>query len=160
MNKTFLFASALAMSLTLASCSQETDVIQEKERKTVQQYESVDGMECLVPANTVSGEYTVEARSTSDGAVNYKDFSLQRISKIDNVRANPDSGISVTFTTPAGRNTSLRLSSATTGQSAKDYPVDEGAMSVVIPTTRLQGEISTISLVENGKTTENVKFAK
>ena len=118
------------------------------------------GMECLVPANTVSGEYTVEARSTSDGAVNYKDFSLQRISKIDNVRANPDSGISVTFTTPAGRNTSLRLSSATTGQSAKDYPVDEGAMSVVIPTTRLQGEISTISLVENGKTTENVKFAK
>ena len=40
--KTFLFASALAMSLTLASCSQETDVIQEKERKTVQQYESVD----------------------------------------------------------------------------------------------------------------------
>ena len=108
----------------------------------------------------MSGEYTVEARSTSDGAVNYKDFSLQRISKIDNVRANPDSGISVTFTTPAGRNTSLRLSSATTGQSAKDYPVDEGAMSVVIPTTRLQGEISTISLVENGKTTENVKFAK
>lgn len=118
------------------------------------------GMECLVPANMVSGEYTVEARSTSDGAVNYKDFSLQRISKIDNVRANPDSGISVTFTTPAGWNTSLRLSSATTGQSAKDYPVDEGAMSVVIPTTRLQGEISTISLVENGKTTENVKFAK
>ena len=42
MNKTFLFASALAMSLTLASCSQEADVIQEKERKTVQQYESVD----------------------------------------------------------------------------------------------------------------------
>ena len=40
--KTFLFASALAMSLTLASCSQETDVIQEKEQKTVQQYESVD----------------------------------------------------------------------------------------------------------------------
>ena len=40
--KTFLFASALTMSLTLASCSQEADVVQEKEQKTVQQYESVD----------------------------------------------------------------------------------------------------------------------
>ena len=40
--KTFLFASALAMSLTLASCSQEADVVQEKEQKTVQQYASVD----------------------------------------------------------------------------------------------------------------------
>ena len=40
--KTFLFASALAMSLTLASCSDSSDVVQEKERKTVQQYESVD----------------------------------------------------------------------------------------------------------------------
>ena len=42
MNKTFLFASALAMSLTLASCSDSSDVVQEKEQKTVQQYESVD----------------------------------------------------------------------------------------------------------------------
>lgn len=40
--KTFLFASALAMSLTLASCSDSSDVVQEKEQKTVQQYESVD----------------------------------------------------------------------------------------------------------------------
>ena len=40
--KTFLFASALAMSLTLASCSQEADVVQEKEQKTILQYESVD----------------------------------------------------------------------------------------------------------------------
>lgn len=40
--KTFLFASALAMSLTLVSCSDSSDVVQEKEQKTVQQYESVD----------------------------------------------------------------------------------------------------------------------
>ena len=40
--KTFLFASALTMSLTLASCSDSSDVVQEKEQKTVQQYESVD----------------------------------------------------------------------------------------------------------------------
>ena len=42
MDKTLLFASALAMSLTLASCSQEADVVQEKEQKTILQYESVD----------------------------------------------------------------------------------------------------------------------
>ena len=42
MNKTFLFASAIAMCMALASCSDSSDVVQEKEQKTVQQYESVD----------------------------------------------------------------------------------------------------------------------
>ena len=42
MNKTFLFASAIAMCMAFASCSDSSDVVQEKEQKTVQQYESVD----------------------------------------------------------------------------------------------------------------------
>lgn len=42
MSKTFLFASAIAMCMALASCSDSSDVVQEKERKTVLQYESVD----------------------------------------------------------------------------------------------------------------------
>ena len=42
MNKTFLFASAIAMCMAFASCSDSSDVVQEKEQKTVLQYESVD----------------------------------------------------------------------------------------------------------------------
>ena len=42
MNKTLLFASAIAMCMAFASCSDSSDVVQEKEQKTVQQYESVD----------------------------------------------------------------------------------------------------------------------
>lgn len=42
MNKTLFFASAIAMCMAFASCSDSSDVVQEKERKTVQQYESVD----------------------------------------------------------------------------------------------------------------------
>ena len=42
MDKKFLFASAIAMCMAFASCSDSSDVIQEKERKTVQQYGSVD----------------------------------------------------------------------------------------------------------------------
>ena len=42
MDKKFLFASAIAMCMAFASCSDSSDVVQEKEQKTVQQYESVD----------------------------------------------------------------------------------------------------------------------
>ena len=42
MNKTFLFASAIAMCMAFASCSDSSDVVQEKEQKTILQYESVD----------------------------------------------------------------------------------------------------------------------
>lgn len=42
MNKTLFFASAIAMCMAFASCSDSSDVVQEKEQKTVQQYESVD----------------------------------------------------------------------------------------------------------------------
>ena len=42
MDKTLLFASAIAMCMAFASCSDSSDVVQEKEQKTVQQYESVD----------------------------------------------------------------------------------------------------------------------
>ena len=42
MNKTLLFASAIAMCMAFASCSDSSDVIQEKEQKTILQYESVD----------------------------------------------------------------------------------------------------------------------
>ena len=42
MNKTLLFASAIAMCMAFASCSDSSDVVQEKEQKTVLQYESVD----------------------------------------------------------------------------------------------------------------------
>lgn len=42
MDKKFLFASAIAMCMAFASCSDSSDVVQEKEQKIVQQYESVD----------------------------------------------------------------------------------------------------------------------
>lgn len=42
MDKKFLFASAIAMCMAFASCSDSSDVVQEKEQNTVQQYESVD----------------------------------------------------------------------------------------------------------------------
>ena len=42
MDKKFLFASAIAMCMAFASCSDSSDVVQEKEQKMVQQYESVD----------------------------------------------------------------------------------------------------------------------
>lgn len=118
------------------------------------------GTECLVPANAASNVYTVEAKSVADGAVNYKDVVLQRISKIENVRNVSNGEISVDFSSPAGKNTCLRLSSASSGQSAKDYPVEEGATNVIVPTDKQNGTVSAISLVENGKLTENIKIVK
>ena len=96
----------------------------------------------------------------ADGAVNYKDVVLQRISKIENVRNVSNGEISVDFSSPAGKNTCLRLSSASSGQSAKDYPVEEGATNVIVPTDKQNGTVSAISLVENGKLTENIKIVK
>lgn len=77
-----------------------------------------------------------------------------------NVRNVSNGEISVDFSSPAGKNTCLRLSSASSGQSAKDYPVEEGATNVVVPTDKQNGTVSAISLVENGKLTENIKIVK
>ncbi len=118
------------------------------------------GANCNVPANAKSCEYTVEAKSTTDGAVNYKSVSLERISKINNVRQVSDTEILVNFSSPADKNTSLRLSSASSGQTIKDYRVEEGSVSIVIPTGQTPKGVSSVGLVENGKLTETVKLMK
>ncbi len=118
------------------------------------------GNKCLVPANAASNVYTIEAKANADGAVNYKAVTLQRIPKIENVRTVSDTEISVDFSSPVCRNTSLRLASASGGDAVKDFPVEEGVKNVTLPTGAIKSKVSSVSLVENGKLTENVKLAK
>ena len=118
------------------------------------------GERCEIPANASSSTYTVEAVAESDGAVRTKDVSLVRIPKIDNVRVVNGAEVAVDFSTPARRDTRLRFSSPTTGQVLCEQAVDEGVLTATVTGAVSLKGVATVSLVENGIVTENVKFVK
>lgn len=71
-----------------------------------------------------------------------------------------DKELCVEFSSPAGKNTSLRLASASSGLALKDCPVAEGARNAVVPLAGIQDKLATVILVESGKQTESVKVVK
>lgn len=99
------------------------------------------GNKCLVPANAASNVYTIEAKANADGAVSYKEVNLQRIPKIENVRTVSDTEISVDFSSPVCKDTSLRLVSASGGEAVKDFPVEEGVKNVTLPTGAIKSKL-------------------
>lgn len=142
--------------LSMTSPSEALDCVwKDKDAKVI-----ATGNKCLVPANAASNVYIVEAKSAADGAVNYREVNLQRVPKIENARAVSDTEISVDFSSPVCKNTSLRIASASCGDMVKDFPVEEGATNATLTTGMVKGKVSSVSLVENGKLTENVKIAK
>ncbi len=117
------------------------------------------GCSITVPANSANVDYSVDVVSTSDAAMNTAETTVERLPMIRDVKVGGNS-LEMTFNAPVRKNMSVRVLNASSQSALSEYRLEQGVFTCSLPVDSHESGVYQLSLIENGKETENRKVLK
>ena len=109
--------------------------------------------------DAVNGEYTVMVESSADGLVSTASININNQPMIESVYPTPfDNYLIVAFTKTTTDNSSIRITSLTTGET-HDYPAS-GLGSLQVSTANYPAGPYAVTLISNGQTINSIQIIK